>query len=225
VHPGRLHLGRPSGDLFTQPPRFTPVVSNRQPLDPRRSAWRIEYLEDSGGELQPVDGLHRKRSGQGLSLRLVGLRKEVWEEAQALPADFAPPIWDTLLLDADALWPDVDASIALANAALEVFSKWLLDEVAACNSLPQGLWEWINNRDQWLQEPSVDDRFGSLLKALAGRSLKEEPKLWEAYKELRQARNSFSHRGRPTVGKKRPVDVTPDKAAAGRLFPPAAPDL
>jgi len=33
-----------------------------------------------------------------------------------------------------------------------------------------------------------------------GRSLKEEPVLWEGYRNLRAARNSFAHAGRAVIG-------------------------
>jgi hypothetical protein len=183
-----------------------------QSLDPARAIWRVDYLTDSGELLPSVPGLHRRRFGSHGRFAVTALTKALWEQVQGLPSDFAPWSWDTLLLDAEALLPDVDAAIALANAALEAFSRWLLNEVASHAGLPEGLWAWINKRDHWMKEPSVDDRFGPLLKALAGRSLTEEGLLWEAYKQLREARNTFSHRGKPTIGGKRPREVTPEVA-------------
>jgi hypothetical protein len=116
-----------------------------------------------------------------------------------------------LLLDAEAQLPDIDAAIALANAALEAFSKWLLDQLASLSTLPEGLWDWMNHRGFFLKDPSVDDRFDPLLKVFTGRTLKEEVQLWKAYKDLRSARNSFSHRGKPVVDGK---EVTVEHAAA-----------
>jgi hypothetical protein len=91
--------------------------------------------------------------------------------------------------------PEIGASIALAYAALESFSHWLLDNLASVKSLPNGLWEWINKRPQWDQEPSVEERFDKLLKILTGSSLKDEQELWQTFLNLRKARNSFSHTG------------------------------
>jgi hypothetical protein len=183
-----------------------------QALDPRQALWRADYLTD-GGELLPrAPGHHRRRFGSRGRHAVTALTKDLWGQAQALPADFAPWAWDTLLLDAEALLPDVDSAIALVNASLEAFSRWLLDQAASRASLPEGLWGWMNKRDHWMQEPSVNDRFGPLLKALTGHSLTEEAPLWEAYKQLREARNTFSHRGKPTIGGKRPREVTAEMA-------------
>jgi hypothetical protein len=169
-------------------------------LDAKRTPWRVDYLGDDGQPLAPIEGLHRCRFGHHVSFQATALTAAFWEQIGAMPRDFAPWYWGTLLLDAEALLPDVDASIALANAALEAFGKWLLDQLAAQQSLPSGLWDWINNRGFFLKDPSVDDRFDPLLRAFTGKSLKDEPELWTAYKNLRQARNTFSHRGKPMIG-------------------------
>jgi hypothetical protein len=173
-----------------------------QSLNPDASFWRLDYLDDKGTILpkNPLAPKVRRRGSRPFRWRVAAVTQKVWLEAQNLPANFAPHIWDTLILHAEKVIPDVNAAVALANAALEAFSKWLLDELAQRAMLPTGLWAWINRRGHFLKEPSVDDRFDPLLRAFAGRSLKEEPILWKGYKDLRNARNSFSHAGKPTIG-------------------------
>src|SRR5262249_41824179 len=122
-----------------------------QVLDALRVPWRVDYLTDNGGVLAPAEGLHRRRFGRHISFRATALTTAIWRQVAEMPAEFTPLFWDTLLLDAEALLPDVDASIALANAALEAFSAWLLDQLAALQALPRGLWEWINKRGLYLK--------------------------------------------------------------------------
>lgn len=66
------------------------------------------------------------------------------------------------------------------------------------------MWEWINDRadSTHLKAPSVSEQFDSLLKAITGRSLKDEAKLWEGFQNLRKARNSFVHGGVGVIGGK-----------------------
>jgi hypothetical protein len=185
-----------------------------QSLAPDECFWRLDYLTDAGHILPRSAGPMRRRFGRPLRWRVAVVTKEVWQQAEALPADFTAHAWDTLLLDAESLLPDVDAAIALANAALETFSKWLAGQLAATAGLPSGLWDWINKRGDWYKEPSVDDRVDPLLKVFTGHSLKDESELWEAYRHLRSARNSFSHSGRPVLRRGNAEhEVTADVAA------------
>jgi hypothetical protein len=46
----------------------------------------------------------------------------------------------------------------------------------------------------------VEDQFDVLLKEFSGHSLKEDAVLWEAFKNLKSARNTFVHEGTATVG-------------------------
>src|SRR5205823_5949027 len=59
-----------------------------------------------------------------------------------------------------------------------------------------------------------------LLQAFTGRSLKDDPALWQSFKNLRDARNSFVHEGQARIGG---TLVDADKthelvAAAGRVL-------
>jgi hypothetical protein len=93
----------------------------------------------------------------------------------------------------------------------EVFISVLLDRLASRQNLDQTLWEWTKERDgKWLQQPSVEEQFDVLLKYLTGHSLKEEAVLWEAFRNLRSARNSFVHEGEARVGN---TALTKDSAA------------
>ena len=67
--------------------------------------------------------------------------------------------------------------------------------------MPSGLWKWINARDDYRKEPSVEERFDDLLTILAGKSLKSDKDLWDTFKDIKNARNSFVHGGTPLIGK------------------------
>jgi hypothetical protein len=118
-----------------------------------------------------------------------------------------------LLLDAFGLMPDVGPSITLASIALEVRIAEVLDESVPSSGVGPALWNWINDRRRYWQNPSVNDQFDTLLRALSHRSLRDEKQLWTAYEQLRQARNSFVHSGEARIGKKLGTPVTPEKAA------------
>jgi len=144
---------------------------------------------------------------------------EVWELALTLPVDFTLPIWHNLILDANAQLPEVNTSIVLANAALESFIKLSLDILAKSSSIPPESWEWINTRDDtMLKQPSAKEMFDQVLFLLTGRSLKrDQPELWKAFDDLRDARNSMVHRGKAVTKKKTrkgttTTDVTSEKA-------------
>jgi hypothetical protein len=170
-----------------------------QMLDAEETAWRLDYLDDAGALLPKLTGQVRRRGASKIRVRAVALTRQFWDAVCSLGTSFEPPLWDNLLLDAEALLPDIDAAIALANSALEVFAQTLIDQLATAASLPPGLWEWINERKPWSKQPSTDDRYDALLKIFTGNSLREKSDLWGSYQALRLARNSFSHRGRPTI--------------------------
>jgi hypothetical protein len=69
---------------------------------------------------------------------------------------------------------------------------------------------WITKRGFFLKEPSTDEQFDVLLKIFSGKSLKDEPTLWEAFRNLKEARNNFVHKGRAEIGGK---PVTSDVAS------------
>ena len=91
---------------------------------------------------------------------------------------------------------------ALAAAALETLISFALNHLPSLANLPSGLWEWINNRGDYRKEPSVEEQFDVLLRALANKSLKDQNQLWEVFKNLKDARNSFVHDGVAAIGGK-----------------------
>ncbi len=182
-------------------------------LNAGQTFWRLDYLTDQG-ELLPLDGIHHRRRASGPQRwSAIAITTDIWRETQELPQNYTPPPWDTLLLDAEDHLPEVGPAITLAYAALESFSVWLLDEMASRAVLPPGFWDWLNDReDDHYKHPSVQERFDDLLGFLGGRSLKSESGLWEVFVQLRQARNSFMHRGMAAIGKKEKTPVNVEKA-------------
>jgi hypothetical protein len=118
----------------------------------------------------------------------------------ALEPDWTAPVWDDILLDATNALPKIGTAVVLAATALEVFIADVLERLSAKGDVPPDIWQWINDRDNWLKDPSTEEQFDMLLKHFVGHSLKEETTLWPAFKELRTARNTFVHEGRATVG-------------------------
>jgi hypothetical protein len=100
-----------------------------------------------------------------------------------------------------AALPSVGTAVVLAATSLEVFISTLLDQLASKQGVSDNLWKWIRDRDgKALQQPSVEDQFDVLLKEFTGHSLKEDAVLWEAFKNLKSARNSFVHEGTARIG-------------------------
>lgn len=180
------------------------------------AAWKIEYLTDDGQPLPKDYAFRRAYFQPKVKYQISAVTAAIWNLAHTLPVDYAPPIWDTLLLDAWARLPDVNTSIVLANAALETYINLSLDALAEKSSIPGESWDWIITRDQdWLKQPSAKEKYDQVLYLLTGRSLKKEEKeLWKAFDELRVARNSMVHQGKAVIKKKTKKkaiekDVTP----------------
>jgi len=171
-----------------------------KPLEPNRDAWHIQYLTD---ELQPLeieDGKVRGvQHGSGV-IGTVALTPEALQLVADRSSSEEPYIWDQLLLDSYAQLPDAGGAVVMASAALETFIEWALNVLEKAAPLQNGLWEWINKRDHWTKEPSVSEQFDVLLRVFTQRSLKDEPKLWQGFVELRKARNSLSHEGVAKLG-------------------------
>jgi hypothetical protein len=162
--------------------------------------WRIRYLNDDETELDIDEQFIRGRGGLQFSFTFIGLNKKVWEDINGLPPDYEPPPWEELLLEAQFELPRVGPAVVLAATALEVFIAQILDHLAKVKPTPLELWSWINNRGDYLREPTVEEQYDVLLKFFTGRSLKAEGRLWESFKNLKTARNSFVHEGRAKVG-------------------------
>jgi hypothetical protein len=180
------------------------------------AGWKVEYLADDGQPLQKDETLFRARFVPKMTWQISGITAGVWEQAFGQPPDFTPPIWDMLLLDAQAQLPDVNTSVVLASAALETFINISLDILAEGSSVAPETWDWLTTRgDDWRKQPSTYENYDQVLFLLTGRSLKKEKAdLWAAFTKLRDARNSIVHQGRAVVrtGSKKEKEVSPDMA-------------
>ncbi len=171
-----------------------------RPLNFSLATWRIQYLNDDETELQKEEGLVRGRGTLQLSISWVALTKKVWDDVFNLPPNYEAPPWEGLLLDATVELPSIGPAIVLAATALEVFISQVLDQLAPMKVTPPELWKWINERGNWLREPTLEEQYDALTKFLTSHSLKEENTLWEAFKNLKDARNSFVHEGIAKIG-------------------------
>ncbi len=174
--------------------------SEIKPASPGTTFWRLDYLTDTENEFPYSPELFRRTVGVPVSWRAAGLNTAVWTKALTLPDDFRAPTWDTLLLDARALLPEVGPAVVLAYAALETFIESSLNQLAPLANVSPDYWNWINDRGDLRKLPSVNEQFDQLLLVLINRTLKEENQLWEALQNLQDARNSFVHEGRPIIG-------------------------
>jgi hypothetical protein len=171
-----------------------------QPISREGSNWRIEYLTDAGEPVAQEEGKVKARSSVGFSCQVSGITAEHWQGVIGLPRDFHTKAWEELLLDAEGHLPDVVPAIVLSAVALEVLIGNSLAALAPGDHPAAELWHYINNRGDHHKEPSVKDEYDVLLRTLTGRSLKEEPVLWQAFCNLRDARNALVHRGTLAMG-------------------------
>jgi hypothetical protein len=170
--------------------------------------WRLDYLADDGTELPRQEGLYRYTWGGPIPATANPLYAEAWTEVSKVAPEYIPPTWDTLLLDAyaalppaDALMPQVGASVVLAFTALEGFITAAVSELAREANVSNEFWEWITQRNGDIdRQPKPDEKFTDLLKHLTGHSLKEDPRLWKGFTDLRNARNKFAHEGIARIG-------------------------
>lgn len=175
--------------------------------------WQIRYLNDDGSDLPSEPPLVRRRFAQGVHFETVGLNADLWARVAEVPWGYRPDPARTLLVDAFACLPDVGTAVVLAFTALETCITRALDTLAPMYGVKPLVWNWINDRGDFLKHPSVRERFDSLLSAISRQSLKEEPELWEAFRNLQQARNKFAHEGTATIG-----GVPVDQQTAAQLL-------
>ena len=170
--------------------------------------WNIQYLNDDGTELDEEKGYVRGRFCRYFNFSYVAVNNEVWENTHSLEPFSPLPVWKNLLLDAEALLPEVGPTIILTFTSLEVFISTTLDSLVETGSVNKELWKWINTRGP-LKEPSIEEKYDFLLKHILGVTLKGNNTTWDAFKHLQKARNSFAHEGIAKIGNK---IVTSDKA-------------
>jgi hypothetical protein len=159
-------------------------------------------MEDDGKPLTATQGLVHARNGGGRSIRITALTESIWRESMKIPLGSRPKPWETLLLDAEAHLPDAVPAVVLAAASLEVLIGTALADLKPSHAAAAELWAFINDRGDYRKEPSVAEQFDALMHALSGHSFKEDrPELWEAFQNIRGARNSIMHDGEMMVGK------------------------
>jgi tetratricopeptide (TPR) repeat protein len=165
------------------------------------SPWRVDYLLD---DETPAEITNRELNMRGeishpMSFR--GITEMRWEQLKQLDRDYRPPIWETLALDAQSLLPDANAAIVLAAASIEIFINETIDRLAAQSSIPNELWDWLNDRKLRIQNPSTEDKLSIFLKVFTGQSLEDNKHLWEVYQNVRAARNNLAHEGILKIGR------------------------
>lgn len=188
--------------------RFVTGNSNIHPIDFPRVAWRLSYLNDDESKLPREDGLVGGHFSRGLSFSCTAMNSEVWEDIWKLPLDYVMPAWESLLFDARRSAPEAGPAIVLAAAALKTFISHVLDELSGDSTVPGQLWEWITQRQIRYKEPNIEEEFDILLKSLSGTSLKDSPELWDAFRNIEEARDTFVREGTARIG---PEPVSPDE--------------
>lgn len=179
--------------------RYVTNASRAKLIEFPDGSWNIAYLNDEGSELEEEKGKVRGRGSRKFEFSFIAINKEVWNDIHSLEPNQPLPVWKNLLLDADAVLPDVGPAVVLTFTALEVFISKLLDDLASTGKINQELWAWINGRD-YLKRPSIEERYDFLCRHLLGMSIKDNEAMWEQFKHLRKARNSFAHDGIAKVG-------------------------
>lgn len=179
--------------------RYVTNASQIRLINLSKCSWELVYKNDDGTDLPKEPGLVHGHGRVPFSVSVIGVTADVWDSVHELEPFKPLPSWKNLLLDAKAMLPEVGPALILAFTALEVFISQILDQMAVHINLDVNLWKWINNRGS-LKEPSIEENYDALCRILIGRSLKENNDLWEAFKHLRKARNSFTHEGLAVVG-------------------------
>jgi hypothetical protein len=167
----------------------------------------ILYSNDDGSALKEFGGRRPFRVISTGRYHKSVCSADVMKGVLALHPEFVPPVWDEIRLDAQAAMPHIGSAIALAAVALERFIKEIIDKLGNANVKPPEIWTlYANNRDTD-KRPSVEDMYDTLLQLLTGHSLRDEPELWDAFMDIKEARNKFVHEGVPRVRRNRPQPV------------------
>lgn len=178
------------------------------PLDFPHVTWSLKYLNDDESELEKAKGQFRGRGLSSFKLPATALTPQVWDAVHTLYPTFQPQRWRDLLLNAEDSIPDLGLMIVLSRTALEVFIAEALDRLAQDIPTLQAWWNWINGRG-FRRNPSTEEQFSDLLQLLTGHNLQNDTYLWQSFKNLQEARNSFAHAGVAKVGG---VPVTREQA-------------
>jgi len=88
-----------------------------KPLEPQSTTYSIQYLSDDEKVLKEEPGLTNLRAGRSQRIRIIAITDSTWSLISTLGDAYAPQAWDSLLYDAEAILPEVGASIVLAYSA------------------------------------------------------------------------------------------------------------
>jgi hypothetical protein len=176
-------------------------------LDKTQVPWKLDVLNDDGTAVEKEEGRWRTLLASVTAFKCSFLDAPIWDAITSLPTDYEPQPSDELLLDAYALLPQVGPAVVLAHTAVETRVAQTLDRQAVLTGLNPELWSWLTDRGDFTKDPSTAEQLDRLAKALTGKSLKDDQRLWEGFQHLREARNKFVHEGKATLGRSRtPVD-------------------
>lgn len=182
--------------------RYVTGSSQIKLIDTSKTSISVMYTNDEGEELEKEGNSVKGKVAVGIRFLSIGLNKNVWNDIHSVNPFTPIPIWKNLLLDAKGIMPEIGPAIVLTFTALEVFISKILNDISKFKNVDPQLWEWINNRGFNLKNPSLEEQYDFLSKHFIGKSLKENKKLWEAFKNLQSARNSFAHKGIASLGGK-----------------------
>ncbi len=211
---GREELDPTQEQIFREANRFMAICrlitqASFPLLSVESSPWCINYLDDSQQELAKDPQLARGFCSSSFSITgpIVDIAR--WSVIGANIA-VEPHHWESLLIQAGWYLPDIGPAIVAVQGVFESFIDWALKQLAAKSTIPNELWAWMNDRDgKFHQQPSLAERFDVLLKATAGKSLKDDPALWQEFMNLKKIRNAIAHGDRAMLGGKpvSPMDV------------------
>lgn len=181
--------------------RFVTQSGRIKPFNFLETTWKLDYLNNDETELNQEADKIRGTGSNTFKVSYTAVNKNVWNNFFELPLDFEPPRWNALILDAFEILPEIGPAIVLAATALEVFISKVLNDLHKKTIIPNELWQWINDRENRLKDPSIEERFDVILGMIAGFSLKKDNiELWNIFVDLKKARNSFVHEGIPKIG-------------------------
>jgi hypothetical protein len=181
------------------------LAPHLRPISKGTTSFSCSYLTDDFQAPPKEEGVKSGFGTRGIVFQYCAFTKEAFDRAGSEFESFVEKPWYSLLCDAMDNLPEVGPAMVLAATALEVAISTLLDELAKGSEIPADLWSWIIDRKNYIKEPTFEEKMGPLLKIVSGEDLArfEGGQLWEAFKNIKSARNSFAHEGVARVGGER----------------------
>lgn len=179
-----------------------------RPLIPTHDPWQLEFRDDNNDLLPRETERLRIARSSAVNIGVYAFSSDSIKTVSERWNTSEPYMWDHLLLDANALWPNIGSAVVTAFTALETFITWALEVLqSSTHTFKDDAWEWIMNRNDWSKSPSVEEQYDNLLSVFTAKSLKDNQKLWMVFKDLKKARNSLVHEGLATLGNGEIVDA------------------